>query len=187
MEQKILIVDDQAVVREDLKDKFEGKGFTVKIAKDGLEALSDYRNFCPDIILLDAMIPKLHGFQVCKALKEQEKCKIPIIIMTGVYLKSNYKYEAINKYKADSYITKPFDYDLLFSEVFKLLNIQSDLKTDDEDDLHFFMEDSDKPFEQTNIPANKGSDSSNSNSNSDADRDNKEIDDLLRRTLKDFF
>ncbi len=173
MDQKILIVDDQAVVREDLKEKFEKKGFVVKIAKDGLEALSDYRSFSPDIILLDAMIPKLHGFQVCKALKDQEKCKIPIIIMTGVYLKSNYKYEAINKYKADSYVTKPFDYDQLFSEVYKLLNIKSDLTLDEDDDLRFFYNDNREEEDHTDIKKDKP----------ETDDD---IDKLLKRTLKDF-
>lgn len=178
MEEKILIVDDQAVVRDDLKDKFEKKGFIVKIAKDGLEALSDYRNFSPDLILLDAMIPKLHGFQVCKALKEQEKAKIPIIIMTGVYLKSNYKYEAINKYKADAYITKPFDYGYLFSEVYKLLNIKSDLDCDDDEDdfdLQLFMNDP-KKTNPDDIDLSEKKIKKNS-----------DIDDLIKDTLKDFF
>ena len=175
VDQKILIVDDQAVVREDLKDKFEKRGFTVKIARDGLEALSDYRSFAPDIILLDAMIPKLHGFQVCKALKDQEKCRIPIIIMTGVYLKSNYKYEAINKYKADSYITKPFDYDQLFQEVYKLLNIESELKSEEDDnDLRFFFQDNKKPEAEINLTEDKP----------ETDDD---IDKLLKKTLKDYF
>lgn len=173
MEEKILIVDDQAIVREDLKDRFEKRGFIVKMAKDGLEALSNYRSFMPDLILLDAMIPKLHGFQVCKALKDQEKANIPIIIMTGVYLKSNYKYEAINKYKADSFITKPFDYDHLFQEVYKLLNINADIKEeDDDDDLHFFLDTVDDKAERKMDNKSK--------------KIGKEIDDILKDTLKDF-
>jgi len=137
MPRKILIVDDQPVILSDLKERFEQKGFEVSTARDGLNALTHYRKEKPDIILIDAMLPKLHGFQVCKALKDKENVSIPIIIMTAVYQKASYKYEAINRYRADAYITKPLNYEYLFSEVSRLLDAR---EAEEDGDFAIFLQ-----------------------------------------------
>jgi len=106
---KILIVDDAVDTVELLRKRLRFEGYDTAEAYDGEEALKRVAEYNPDLIILDVMMPKLGGYEVCQRLKSDENTKyIPILILTG-------KGEVEDKVKgldlgADHYLAKPFDY-----------------------------------------------------------------------------
>ena len=101
---KVLVVEDEKSFVEALKVGLDREGFDVKIAEDGLMALNLFRTFKPDLILLDVMLPKISGLDVCKEIRTESK--VPIIMVTA-------KGEEIDtvvglEVGADDYITKPY-------------------------------------------------------------------------------
>jgi len=102
---KILVVDDEKLIVKGLRFSLEQDGMEVDCAYDGEEALAAAKDNDYDIILLDVMLPKLDGFEVCKQIREFST--VPIIMLTA-------KGDDMDKilgleYGADDYITKPFN------------------------------------------------------------------------------
>lgn len=102
---KILVVDDDKNICELLRLYLEKEGYTVVLAYDGEEALAKFGAENPDILLLDVMMPKLDGWQVCREIRK--KSELPIIMVTA-------KGETFDKVLglelgADDYVVKPFD------------------------------------------------------------------------------
>ena len=100
----ILIVDDEQVIVDMLKFNLEKEGFSTIVAYDGEEAIRVALETKPDLILLDLMLPKIDGFNVCKELRKKLIC--PILMVTA-------KEDVVDKIigleiGADDYITKPF-------------------------------------------------------------------------------
>lgn len=113
MSKKILIVDDEKPISDILKFNLKKEGYEIETAFDGEEAINKAFEFKPDLILLDVMIPKHDGFEVCKKIRE--KLSIPIIMVTA-------KEEELDKILglelgADDYITKPFSVRELMARV----------------------------------------------------------------------
>ncbi|MBL7158521.1 MAG: response regulator transcription factor [Candidatus Omnitrophica bacterium] len=102
---KILIVEDDANILTGLVDNLEMEGYKTVIARDGKEALRQAKERSPDLIMLDIMIPKLNGFEVCKELKLMG-IKAPIIILSARAQEAD-KVLGL-ELGADDYITKPF-------------------------------------------------------------------------------
>jgi two-component system, OmpR family, alkaline phosphatase synthesis response regulator PhoP len=106
-DEKILIVDDEEHIRELLKYNLEKNCYKCITAENGLDALKIIKDQKPRLVLLDLMLPKMDGYEVCKAIrKENEISSIPIIILSA-------KDEEFDKILglelgADDYITKPF-------------------------------------------------------------------------------
>ena len=103
-DKKILIVDDEKPIVDILKFNLEKEGFSTAVAYDGEEAINIALSIKPDLILLDLMLPKVDGFNVCKELRKSLVC--PIIMLTA-------KEEVVEKIiglelGADDYMTKPF-------------------------------------------------------------------------------
>ena len=103
--QKILIVDDDSNICELLRMYLEKDGFDTAVACDGEEAVSIALKYNPDLILLDIMMPRLDGWQVCRQVRKTSE--VPIIMLTA-------KGEVFDKILglelgADDYISKPFD------------------------------------------------------------------------------
>ena len=101
---KVLVVEDEKSFVEALKVGLDREGFDVKVAEDGLMALELFRTFKPDLILLDVMLPKISGLDVCKEIRTESK--VPIIMVTA-------KSEEIDtvvglEVGADDYVTKPY-------------------------------------------------------------------------------
>ena len=99
-----MVVEDEKSFVEALKVGLDREGFDVKVAEDGLMALNLFRTFKPDLILLDVMLPKISGLDVCKEIRTESK--VPIIMVTA-------KVEEIDtvvglEVGADDYITKPY-------------------------------------------------------------------------------
>ena len=113
---KILIVDDELDTLLPLKRALEMEDFNVVEAQDGVEALEKVRSEIPDLVLLDLMLPKLNGFEVCLRLKQDEATSsIPIIMLTAKGETSD-KIEGI-EIGADDYVTKPFNLDELKARI----------------------------------------------------------------------
>lgn len=106
---KILIVDDAVDTVELLKKRLRFEGYDTAEAYDGEEGLKRVAEYNPDLIILDVMMPKLDGYEVCQRLKSDENTKyIPVLMLTA-------KSEVEDKVKgldigADHYLAKPFDY-----------------------------------------------------------------------------
>lgn len=117
MQKKILIAEDDVNVQKLLVHILSKQGFMVETAKDGLETLNKAREIKPDVILLDVMMAKINGFEVCRLLKFDERYKnIPIVILTC--LSSDEDKDVGREIKADRYLTKPFS----AMEVLKVIN-----------------------------------------------------------------
>jgi two-component system alkaline phosphatase synthesis response regulator PhoP len=102
---KILIVEDEESILLPLEDNLRLEGYEVSSAKDGLQGLSMAKEETYDLIVLDIMLPKMDGFEVCKRLR-QDKKMTPILILTA-------KSQEVDKVLglelgADDYVTKPF-------------------------------------------------------------------------------
>ncbi|MBE9048695.1 diguanylate cyclase [Pleurocapsales cyanobacterium LEGE 10410] len=105
--EQILIVDDLPENIRLLSSLLSENGYQVSSATDGKMALSMIDRECPDLILLDIMLPEMDGYQVCRYLKSQEQTRhIPIIFLSGLDSESD-KVEAF-KFGGVDYITKPF-------------------------------------------------------------------------------
>ena len=105
-EKRILIVDDDDEIRELLEFDVRASGYFVDTAKDGLEGLNKALNNSYDLILLDVMMPKMNGFDVCKNIR-QAKLAIPILMLTAKGTIDD-KTEGFDC-GADDYLVKPFD------------------------------------------------------------------------------
>ena len=105
MANKILVVDDDFNICEVLKLYLENDGYEVKCAADGVEAMEVFKIFEPDLVLLDIMMPKKDGWQVCREIREQSAK--PVIMLSA-------KGEVFDKVLglelgADDFMVKPFD------------------------------------------------------------------------------
>jgi len=121
---KILIVDDAIDTVELLRKRFHSEGYDTSEAYDGEEALKRVDEYNPDLIVLDVMMPKIDGYEVCRRLKNDENKKyIPILMLTAKGgVESKVKGLEIG---ADDYLAKPFDYKELSARVKSLLTIKA--------------------------------------------------------------
>src|SRR5262244_2804817 len=115
---KVLIVEDEPDMVLGLKDNFEFEGYEVTTASDGHAALERARQIKPDLVILDIMLPKLSGLEVCKALRG-EGFEAPIVMLTA-------RGQEIDKVVglelgADDYVTKPFSIRELLARVRAIL------------------------------------------------------------------
>lgn len=118
---KILIVDDSPTHLNMMKAPFESKGYNVFTATDGEEALEVVNAEHPDLVVLDVIMPKHNGFQVCRKIKSQETTQhIKVILLTSKNQKSDEFWG--KKQGADLFMTKPFDEDELFNNALSLLS-----------------------------------------------------------------
>lgn len=113
MERVVLVVDDEKPIVDILRYNLEKDGFSVLEANDGEQGLKIALKYNPDLVLLDIMLPKMDGFDVCKKIRE--KSNMPIIMITA-------REEEVDKVLglelgADDYITKPFSVRELLARV----------------------------------------------------------------------
>lgn len=117
----ILIVDDEERMRRVITDYLRIKGYDTIEAADGVQALEMFSEKKPDLILLDVMMPRMDGFEVCRVI--QSKSKVPIIMLTA----RGQEEDELQGFSlgADEYITKPFSLKILLARieaVFRRLN-----------------------------------------------------------------
>ncbi len=131
---KILVVDDDSNISDLLKMYFENEGYDVKLASDGVEGLSYFKMYEPDLVLLDIMLPKKDGWQVCREIREISSK--PVIMITA-------KGEVFDKVLglelgADDFVVKPFDMKELSARVKAVLRrYQNHTRQNDDEVIKF--------------------------------------------------
>lgn len=120
MSHKILIVDDEPNIVISLEFLMKKEGFQIAVAVDGEEALAKVASFAPELLLLDVMMPKKSGFEVCEALRaDPANSALKIVMLTAKGRETEVaKGLAIG---ADAYVTKPFSTKDLVVRVKELL------------------------------------------------------------------
>jgi len=123
----ILIIEDDSTMLRGLKDNFEYKGFRTVTATDGEEGLTAALNAKPDLIILDIMLPKINGYEVCRLIRK-ENLDMPIIMLTAKGEESDIVL-GLNL-GADDYVTKPFSIRELLARVERFLQRRRKEKQD---------------------------------------------------------
>ena len=131
MATKILVVDDDPNICDLLRLYFENEGYEVKTASDGAEGVSFFKMYEPDLVLLDIMLPKKDGWQVCREIREQSSK--PIIMITA-------KSEVFDKVLglelgADDFIVKPFNVKEVSARVKAVLRRYNAHSSQNDDDV----------------------------------------------------
>jgi DNA-binding response OmpR family regulator len=117
---KILVVEDELVIAENLRVLLKSQGYDAAYARDGAEGVARARQMQPQLVLLDVMLPKLSGLEVCRALKKDPATKnIHIVMVTGLGRSADV--DAAFAAGACDYIIKPFETKRLLKKIEKVL------------------------------------------------------------------
>lgn len=118
---RILLVDDEPSIIKMVSKRLEVEGFEVMMAMDGQEALDKAHSEKPDLIILDLMLPKLNGYEVCSMLKQEAQYRaIPIMLFTA---KAQDKDEKSGMMcGANAYLRKPFQAQQLLEQIRSLIS-----------------------------------------------------------------
>ena len=117
MKERVLVVEDDPVLTRVLFDNLTFEGFEVRTVSDGNTALSVFKEFSPDLVLLDINLPGRSGLELCDVWRGGSRT--PIILLTAKGQKSD-KIRGL-KLGADDYVTKPFDLDELLARIHAVL------------------------------------------------------------------
>ena len=121
---RILIVDDNATNVDILATRLESQGYEIITANDGEEGLAAAREHLPDLILLDVMMPKIDGFEVCRQLKADNSLPFMPIILVTSKTETKDVIEGLDS-GADEYLTKPVDHGSLLARVRSILRTKA--------------------------------------------------------------
>lgn len=118
---KVVIAEDEFVVAENIKALMAARGYKVFSAGDGVEAVEVCRKERPDVLLLDILMPRMGGFDVCRVLKADPATKnIKILMITALDRMGDI--ETAFQHGASDYLTKPFDQEKLYKKLDKVLS-----------------------------------------------------------------
>ena len=117
---RILVIEDDADMAKAIKIRLEANNYQVPIASDGISGLNQARTEKPDLIILDIMLPKMDGFNLCRMLKFDEKHKNTLVIILSAKVQQA-DIERGKEVGADAYITKPFKAEELLAKIKELL------------------------------------------------------------------
>ena len=129
-EKKILIVDYDSKSVESLTKLLQPLKFQLIKASDGLAAYEKFKLEKPDLVILEAILPKLHGFDLTKRIAQESRGTVPVIIVTGLYRGSQYRHEALTTFGASDYFEKPIDNERLLHSIQSFLKEKLDIPLD---------------------------------------------------------
>ena len=118
----VLVVEDSITQRELISDLLKGTGLNVIVAVDGQDAIDQLINISPDVVVLDIVMPRMNGYEVCRRIKSDPKTQnVPVVMCSS-------KGEEFDRYwcmkqGADAYIAKPFQPTELIGTVKQLLRV----------------------------------------------------------------
>lgn len=140
MSQKVLVVDDEQSIVTLLKYNLETAGYIVEVAYDGEEALEKVNEFQPELVVLDVMLPKKDGIEVCKTIRS-DKNLVPILMLTA----KDDEFDRVLGLElgADDYMTKPFSPREVVARVKAILRrskFASEIEKEDVDDEDILIE-----------------------------------------------
>ncbi len=120
-EKKILVVDFDEESLISISNLVFEEGFQAVTAMDGLSGYEKYKAEDFDLVIVEPMLPKLHGFELMKRIKQDTGRNTPIIVVTGIYREPSCKMEALQVYGASGFFTKPWNKDDLRAKMLQLL------------------------------------------------------------------
>lgn len=121
MAKKILVIEDEDNLGQSIKTFLEQYDYQVSCISDGISGLEAVRGEKPDLILTDLLLPRLHGFDICRTVKGDNQLReIPLIVMTAVYKNAIHKLEA-KRMGVEDFIEKPLNFSELLKKVERLL------------------------------------------------------------------
>jgi CheY-like chemotaxis protein len=119
---KLLVVDDELEIRKMLRKVFEARGYQVVEADRGTLALQLVKQENPDLIVLDAMLPEVHGFDIARRIRNSSRYgHIPIVMVSAVYRGWRFAEDAKSSYGVDAYLEKPFKLPVMIETVERCL------------------------------------------------------------------
>ena len=104
---EVLLVEDSPIYQEIIANLLKRNGWKVVIVRDGLEALEQMQKSYPDLVVLDIVMPRMNGYEVCRHLKNDPKTKNVPVVMCSSRNSTSDRYWGLRN-KADAYISKPF-------------------------------------------------------------------------------
>jgi DNA-binding response OmpR family regulator len=119
MASRVLIVDDEPNIVTSIEFLMRQRGYETRVARDGDEALSEVESFRPDLVLLDVMLPRRSGFEVCQKLRARGWADLKIVMLTAKG--RDIEIEKGMALGADAYVTKPFSTGELVARVSEML------------------------------------------------------------------
>ncbi|MDP8256072.1 MAG: response regulator [Candidatus Alcyoniella australis] len=133
MPKRILVVDDDKNIGQILYASFNSKGYETIVAKNGEDALTKFEELRPDLVLLDVLLPKMNGWEVCRKIKEGENSSTPVILMSAIYKSYKLQADARQKYGADDFVEKPFQLSKLLEKIYSFIG-EGDAQVEDENE-----------------------------------------------------
>ena len=127
---KILIVDIDSESLEAMTQLLKPYRFHIIQAGDGQEAYDKFKEEKPDLVILEAILPKIHGFELTERITQETKGRTPVIIVTGAYRGPQYRNEALTSFGASDYFEKPFDKEKFVNSVLNLLKEEGEIWLD---------------------------------------------------------
>lgn len=116
----VLVVEDSPSQREMIADLLQQSGLKVIVASDGMEALQRIQLSCPDLVVLDIVMPRMNGYEVCRRLKTDPKTQNVLVVICSSKTEEFDRYWGM-KQGADAYVAKPFETNELVGTVKQLL------------------------------------------------------------------
>jgi twitching motility two-component system response regulator PilH len=116
----VLVVEDSVPQREMITKLLRGIGLNVTLASDGMEALEQIQSQCPDVVVLDIVMPRMNGYELCRRIKANPSTQHMPVVMCSSKAEEFDRYWGM-KQGADAYIAKPFQPTELVGTVKQLL------------------------------------------------------------------
>jgi CheY-like chemotaxis protein len=107
----VLVVDDETDIQRIATHAVESLGYGVILARNGQEGLELTRRYLPDLVLADALMPKLDGREMCRKVKtDPATSRVKVVVMTALYTSIKYRTEGLRHFLADDYLSKPLEF-----------------------------------------------------------------------------
>lgn len=106
----VLLVDDEPDIQRTASRVIESLGYGLVLGRNGVEGIELARQYRPNLVLSDALMPKMDGREMCRQIKEDPTCAgIKVVVMTALYTSVKHENEAFKNYRVDDYLKKPLD------------------------------------------------------------------------------
>ncbi len=125
---KVLIVDYDTQSLDALTRLIKSQQVQVVTATDGQAGYEKFRSEKPDLVILEAILPKVHGFDLTKKISQESGGQVPVVIVTGLYKGPQYRHEAIVTFGASDYFEKPVDPDRFIDAIRQLVRDDEDIE-----------------------------------------------------------
>jgi DNA-binding response OmpR family regulator len=142
-EKKILVVDYEAGSLEKISKLLKSHKFHVVKASDGQTGYDKFIAEKPDLVVLEAMLPKMHGFDLTKRIVQESQKRVPVVVISGLYKGPRYRQEALGAQGAAEFFEKPVNPETLVDAIKGLLH--------EDDDFDEALPDSDDVFEALSL------------------------------------